>query len=61
MLSNESGHYAVERVYSDPSAAHERGNAFKNKGAYHVVIEPVRGRYVLTAWFESCELALQAL
>lgn len=58
MLSNKSGHYAVERVYGDPSAAHERATKFRNNGSYRVVIEPERGRFVVTAWFESYEKAL---
>jgi len=61
MLTNESGHYAIERVYSDPSAAHEKGMRLKSRGAYRVTIEPDHGRYVLTAWFLTCEQATKAL
>ncbi|NIP44086.1 MAG: hypothetical protein GWO28_15580 [candidate division Zixibacteria bacterium] len=57
--TNENGHYALERVYSDPSAAHERATKFKNNGSYRVVIEPERGRFVVTAWFKSYEEALK--
>jgi len=60
MVSNDLGHYAIERVYSDPSAAHERANKFKSDGAFRVVIEPERGRFVLTAWFMNREMALAA-
>lgn len=50
-------HYAIERVYSDLSAAHERGQRFKQRGAYRVTVEPEGGRYIVTAWFRSLEEA----
>ena len=61
MIAGDNGHYAIERVYSDPSAAHERGLRFQSRGAYRVIVEPVQGRYVLTAWFQTYEAALAAL
>lgn len=61
MLTNEQGHCAIERVYSDPSAAYDRAAIFKARGAYRVVVEPDSGRHVLTAWFYNRETALRAV
>lgn len=64
MLGNEEGHYGIERVYSDPSAAHERALQFRARGAYRVVISPLDGmprRYCVVAWFTTLAEATAAL
>lgn len=61
MITNEDNHCAIERVYGDPSAAHQCAMKFKSKGSYRVLIEPERGRFVVTAWFLTHTQALRGL
>ena len=51
--------YAIEMMYSDPSAAHERALKMKACGAFRCVIEPLNGRFILTGWFRSSDEALE--
>ena len=61
MIANDTDHYGIERAYCDPSAAHERALRFKAAGAYRCLIEPLpSGRHIVTAWFTTCEAALEA-
>ncbi len=71
MLADDRGHVAIERCYSDPSAAHERALKFQAAGAYRVTIEPPEldtyphaplpaGCHLVTAWFHSAVSALAA-
>jgi hypothetical protein len=60
MLVNDLGHVALERIYSDPSAAHERALVF-GRYAYRVTVEPSNGSFIVTAWFYDEKLLHKAL
>ena len=65
--NGEYQYFRVKRDYSDPSAAHEAANKFKNHGAYSVRIEPgydqypAHPKYTVFAWFKTHEEAKEAL
>ena len=60
MLSNEYGHYAIERVYGCVEDATSSLERFSARGAYSVSVDAVRDYFVMTAWFSCSEVALCA-